>query len=169
MRFQLRLDSRPDTPLYLILSLGRTDSPFELDEHELRLNGEKVGEVDGIEDDDAVLGYWRNGTRMLTLNSNARSQCTGCVFCPDTLEGASDPQIKALDMAGYLSALAANSGLSDLATVETVTVCTGCFLHEHLALATRCAKRVNIFHGSVTFAAGSAPAGLSPPRAISKS
>ncbi|MEU1516249.1 radical SAM protein [Streptomyces sp. NPDC005811] len=134
MRFRLRLDSRPDAPLYLILSLGRTDSPFELDEHELRLNGEKVGEVDGIEDDDAVLGYWRNGTRMLTLNSNARSQCTGCVFCPNTLEGASDPQIKALDMAGYLGALASNSGLADLSGVETVTVCTGCFLHEHLAL-----------------------------------
>ncbi|MDQ1022641.1 hypothetical protein QF035_000223 [Streptomyces umbrinus] len=49
MHFQLRLDSRPDTPLYLILSLGRHDSPFELDEHELRLGGEKVGEVDGCE------------------------------------------------------------------------------------------------------------------------
>ncbi|MGW2600234.1 hypothetical protein [Streptomyces klenkii] len=54
----------------------------------MRLNGEKVGEVDGIEDDDAVLGYWRGGTRMLTLNSNARSQCTDCVFCPNTLEDA---------------------------------------------------------------------------------
>ncbi|GAA0347149.1 radical SAM protein [Streptomyces blastmyceticus] len=134
MRFQLRLDSRPDTPLFLILSLGRQDSPFELDEHELRLNGEKVGEIDGIEDDDAVLGYWRGGTRMLTLNSNARSQCAGCVFCPNTLEDASDPKIKALDLSGYLGALASNSGMSDLASVETVTVCTGCFLYEHLAL-----------------------------------
>ncbi|MFK0179621.1 radical SAM protein [Streptomyces xanthochromogenes] len=135
MRFTLRLDSRPDTPLFLILSLGRQDSPFEVDEHELRLNGEKVGDVDGIEDDDAVLGYWRNGTRMLTLNSNARSQCTGCVFCPNTLEDASDPSIQALDLSGYLGALAANSGMTSLASVETVTVCTGCFLYEHLALA----------------------------------
>ncbi|WP_367140963.1 MULTISPECIES: radical SAM protein [Streptomyces] len=134
MRFKLRLDSRPETPLFLILSLGRQDSPFELDEHELRLSGEKIGEIDGIEDDDAVLGYWRGGTRMLTLNSNARSQCTGCVFCPNTLEDASDPQIKALDLSGYLGALAATSGMTDLATVETVTVCTGCFLYEHLAL-----------------------------------
>ncbi|MGX1545158.1 radical SAM protein [Streptomyces adustus] len=134
MRFRLRLDSRPDTALFLILSLGREDSPFELDEYELRLNGEKVGEVDGIEDDDAVLGYWRNGTKMLTLNSNARSQCTGCVFCPNTLEDASDPKIKALDLPGYLGALAANSGMEDLSAVETVTVCTGCFLYEHLAL-----------------------------------
>ncbi|KIZ15378.1 hypothetical protein [Streptomyces natalensis] len=134
MRFKLHLDSRPDAPLFLILSLGRQDSPFELDEHELRLNGEKVGEIDGIEDDDAVLGYWRGGTRMLTLNSNALSQCTGCVFCPNTLEDASDPKIKPLDLSGYLGALAANSGMDDLSAVETVTVCTGCFLHEHLAL-----------------------------------
>ncbi|MEU5187516.1 hypothetical protein AB0G83_10265 [Streptomyces klenkii] len=88
LRFKLRLTSRPEVPLFLILSLGRQDSPFELDEHELRLNGEKVGEVDGIEDDDAVLGYWRGGTRKLTLNSNARSQCTSYVFCPNTLEDA---------------------------------------------------------------------------------
>ncbi|MFI6350253.1 radical SAM protein [Streptomyces sp. NPDC050560] len=134
MRFRLRLNTRPDTPLFLIISLGRQGSPFELDEHALRLNGVTVGEVDGIEDDDAVLGYWRGGTRMLTLNSNARSQCTGCVFCPNTLEDASDPAIRALDLPGYLGALAANSGMADLSAVETVTVCTGCFLHEHLAL-----------------------------------
>lgn len=134
MRFRLRLDSRPQDPLFLILSLGRQDSPFEIDEHELKLAGTKVGEIEGIEDDDAVLVYWRNGTRMLTLNSNARSQCTGCVFCPNTLEDAADPKIKSLGLAGYLGALAATSGMDDLATVQTVTVCTGCFLHEHLAL-----------------------------------
>ncbi|WP_405528391.1 hypothetical protein OG592_10680 [Streptomyces avidinii] len=94
MRFRLELDSRPADPSYLILSLGREDSPFEIDEHELRLHGERVGTVAGIEDDDAVLGYWRNGTKMLTLNSNQRSQCTGCTFCPNTLEGASDPAIR---------------------------------------------------------------------------
>ncbi|MFF9128360.1 hypothetical protein ACF09J_34825 [Streptomyces sp. NPDC014889] len=62
MRFQLELDSRPTDPSYLILSLGRQDSPFEIDDRELRLHGERVGTVTGIEDDDAVLGYWRNGT-----------------------------------------------------------------------------------------------------------
>src|SRR5204863_3875296 len=75
MRFRLRLDSRPDDQLYLILSLGRMGSPFELDEHEIRLAGRRIGVVDALEDDDAVLGYWRHGNRVLTLNSNARSQC----------------------------------------------------------------------------------------------
>ncbi|MEU0690118.1 radical SAM protein [Streptomyces uncialis] len=155
MRFRLRLDSRPADPLFLILSLGRRDSPFELDEHELRLGGVKVGEVDGIEDDDAVLGYWRNGTKMLTLNSNARSQCTGCVFCPNTLEDASDPRIKPLDLSGYLAALAANSGMDDLSAVDTVTVCTGCFLYEDLAVEhlteVRSAMRGNGCTGTLHF------------------
>ncbi|MFC5800760.1 radical SAM protein [Streptomyces formicae] len=155
MRFRLRLDSRPDQPMFLILSLGRQDSSFELDEHELNLGGVKVGEVDGIEDDDAVLGYWRNGTKMLTLNSNARSQCTGCVFCPNTLEDASDPKIGALDLSGYLAALAANSGVEDLSAVETVTVCTGCFLYEHLAVEhlteVRSAMRGNGCTGTLHF------------------
>lgn len=174
MRFKLRLDTRPDTPLFLILSLGRQDSPFELDERELRLNGEKVGEVAGIEDDDAVLGYWRNGTRMLTLNSNARSQCTGCVFCPNTLEDASDPRIKALDLSGCLGTLAENSGLADLSQVETVTVCTGCFLYERLALdhltevraamaANRCTGTLHFLSSVLTSEGGmEAAAGLGP-------
>ncbi|MYY10051.1 radical SAM protein [Streptomyces sp. SID4919] len=155
MRFRLRLDSRPADPLFLILSLGRRNSPFELDEHELRLGGVKVGEVDGIEDDDAVLGYWRNGTKMLTLNSNARSQCTGCVFCPNTLEDASDPRIRPLDLSGYLTALAANSGMDDLSAVDTVTVCTGCFLYEDLAVEhlaeVRSAMRGNGCAGTLHF------------------
>lgn len=91
MRFRLRLDSRPDDELYFILSLGRADSPFELTGSEIRLHGRRIAEVTGLEDDDAVLGYFRNGRKVLTLNSNARSQCTGCAFCPNTLEAASDP------------------------------------------------------------------------------
>jgi hypothetical protein len=135
MRFRLRLDTRPDEQLYLILSLGRTGSPFELDERELRLDGDRVGVVDALEDDDAVLGYWRNGRRVLTLNSNARSQCTGCVFCPNTLEASSDPRLAALaDLDTYFAALVNDFGMPDLSRVDTVTVCTGCFHYEHLAL-----------------------------------
>jgi hypothetical protein len=134
MRFRLRLNSRPDQPVYLILSLGNKQSPFEVDEHELRLDGVAVGTVEGIEDDDAVLGYWRGGRRVLTLNSNARSLCVGCVFCPNTIEEASDPKLRAPDLNAYFSTLASNSGLPDLRGVESVTVCTGCFQYEHLAL-----------------------------------
>lgn len=135
MRFRLRLDTRPGEQLYLILSLGRTLSPFELDERELRLDSRPIGVVDVLEDDDAVLGYWRNGRRVLTLNSNARSQCTGCVFCPNTLEASSDPRLAALaDLDAYFAAIVTDFGLPDMSGVDTVTVCTGCFHYERLAL-----------------------------------
>lgn len=135
MRFRLRLRSRPEEELFFILSLGRDRSPFELDEGEIRFLGEPVAEVTGLEDDDAVLGYFRNGHRVLTLNSNARSQCTGCTFCPNTLEAASDPRLAALDdMVAYLTTLVEDFALGDMSGVEKVTICTGCFHYEQLAL-----------------------------------
>jgi hypothetical protein len=135
LRFRLRLDSQPEEQLYMILSLGRAQSPFELAGHEIRLNGQRVATVDAAEADDAVLGYWRKGGKVLTLNSNARSQCTGCVFCPNTLEEASDPRLAVRDdLRTYFAAIVEDFALRDMAGVEKVTVCTGCFQHEHLAL-----------------------------------
>ncbi|MGH4022425.1 MAG: hypothetical protein ACRDT0_24945 [Pseudonocardiaceae bacterium] len=135
LRFRIRLDSRPDDQFYMILSLGRAQSPFELVDHEIRLAGKRIAVIDAAEADDAVLGYWRKGRKVLTLNSNARSQCTGCVFCPNTLEEASDPRLAALDdLHSYFAAIAEDFSLADMAEVEKVTVCTGCFQYEHLAL-----------------------------------
>jgi hypothetical protein len=136
MRFQLRLDSRPEEDFYFILSLGRNNSPFELDENEIRFRGRRIAEVTALEDDDAVLGYFRNGHKVLTLNSNARSQCTGCAFCPNTLEAAADPRLAALDdLSAYLAAVVSDFALGDdMSVVEKVTVCTGCFHYEQLAL-----------------------------------
>jgi hypothetical protein len=136
MRFRLRLKSRPEEEMYFILSLGRTGSPFELTEDTIRFQGEPVAEVTGLEDDDAVLGYFRNGHKVLTLNSNARSQCVGCAFCPNTLEAASDPRLAALDdLESYLAAIVHDFNLGeDMSAVEKVTICTGCFHYETLAL-----------------------------------
>lgn len=136
LRLRLRLDSRPEEEFFFILSLGRTESPFRLDEGEISFRGRRIGEVTGLDDDDAVLGYFRNGHRVLTLNSNARSQCVGCAFCPNTLEAASDPRLVALDdLKAYLSAIIIDFDLGiDLSVVDKVTVCTGCFHYEHLAI-----------------------------------
>lgn len=135
LRFRLRLDSRPHEQMYLILSLGRRSSPFKLEGNRILLDGEQVAVIDAEEADDAVLGYWRNGGKVLTLNSNARSACTGCVFCPNTLEEANDPRLALEDLNAYFSTLVGDLGTEDLAGVETVTVCTGCFRFEELALA----------------------------------
>ncbi len=156
MRFRLRLRSRPETELFMILSLGRAGSPFELDEGEIRFHGEPVAEVTGLEDDDAVLGYFRNEQKVLTLNSNARSQCTGCVFCPNTLEAASDPRLAALDdLSAYFAALVEDFALDDMSGIETVTICTGCFHYERLALehlaAVRAAMAAHNCTGSIHF------------------
>jgi hypothetical protein len=136
MRFRLRLDSRPEEEMYFILSLGRTRSPFSLEDGEIRLHGERIAEVSALEDDDAVLGYFRNGHKVLTLNSHARSQCTGCAFCPNTLEAAADPRLAALDdLTAYFSSIVSDFQLGqDMSAVEKVTVCTGCFHYESLAL-----------------------------------
>lgn len=136
MRFRLRLDSRPEEEFFFILSFGRTESPFRLEYGEIRLRGRRIAVVTGLDDDDAVLGYFRNGHRVLTLNSNARSQCVGCAFCPNTLEAASDPRLAALnDLTAYFSAIVTDFDLGgDMSMVEKVTVCTGCFHYEHLAL-----------------------------------
>lgn len=135
MRVALRLESRPQEAMFLILSLGRIDSPFRLDENEITLHGRRVAVIEALEDDDAVLGYFRNGRRVLTLNSNARSQCIGCAFCPNTMEAASDPRLAALDdLDAYLTALEWDFEMEDLSGVDTVTICTGCFHYEHLAL-----------------------------------
>lgn len=135
LRFRIRVDSRPDEQLYMILSLGRVHSPFELVGHEIRFVGKRIAVIDSAEADDAVLGYWRKSQKALTLNSNARSQCTGCVFCPNSLEEASDPHLTASDdLDSYFTAIVEDFSLADLAAVEKITVCTGCFRYEQLAL-----------------------------------
>lgn len=134
LRFRLRLRSRPDDQLYMILSLGRSRSPFRLDGHRILLHGDPIADIDVAESDDAVLGYWRNADRALTLNSNARSACTGCVFCPNTLEEANDPRLALDDLNAYFSTLVDDRTGGGLSSVEKVTVCTGCFRFEELAL-----------------------------------
>lgn len=135
MRIRLRLRSRPEEAIFLILSLGRLDSPFELDEERISFFGDTIADIETLEDDDAVLGYFRNERRVLTLNSNARSQCVGCAFCPNTMEAASDPRLAALDdLDSYLAALVNDFDLVDMSGVQTVTICTGCFHYENLAL-----------------------------------
>jgi len=135
MRFRLRLLSRPEEQFFFILALGRTKSPFELKEDRILFRGELFAYVDCLEDDDAVISYFRKGQKVLTLNSNARSQCTGCIFCPNTLEDASDPRLAAIDdLERYFAVLEAEFGRPALQELEKTTVCTGCFHEEEPAL-----------------------------------
>lgn len=156
VRVMLRLTARPADPVFVILSLGRRESPFVLRDGELAFGGVVVASVQETEDDDAVLSYFRKGKLVMTLNSNARSQCVGCAFCPNTMEAASDPRLAvADDLTNYLAGVARQQGWEDLSEVEKITVCTGCFhredrANEHLA-AVRRAMSDNANTGTLHF------------------
>lgn len=134
-RMVLRLTREPSTPWMVIVPVNNTDSPFRLVGDELWLGSVLVAHVERVASDDAVGGYFRAGGRAVTLNPNARSRCTGCAFCPNTLEAASDPRlVEERKLAGLLESLAATSPTGTLEAVEFVTASTGCYQVEDAAV-----------------------------------
>lgn len=134
-RMLLRLHSRPDDPLRLGIAAAKPESPFEVRDQVLYFENDPVGDLEFVEHDDALLGYFRKRERVLILNSNARSGCTGCVFCPNTLEGASDPRLAVLDdLDTCFSIFEAEIGRPDLSHLDEVNIVTGCFHTEEPAI-----------------------------------
>jgi hypothetical protein len=71
----------------------------------------------------------------LTLNSNARSTCTGCVFCPNVIEDASDDTLTSVnELRNLLKWVCQDHEWPDLRATEVVTVCSGCFYHPAAAI-----------------------------------
>src|SRR3954453_16917299 len=125
-RVAVRLVSAPSVAWQVIVPLNAAESPFELSGEDLAMQGRLIGHVERIDTDEAVGGYFRDGGRAATLNPNARSRCTGCAFCPNTLEAAADPRLaedRGLDQ--LLAALAAQHPRRDLSELAEVTVSTG--------------------------------------------
>lgn len=149
LRFYARLYGRPEKEFRFILSTDRPLSPFHIYGGELFFKGLPIAQTRDEFDDAAVIGYFRGNKDVITLNSNSRSVCTGCVFCPNTLEGSSDPQIIELaGLVGQLKVLANHNGLIDLSGVKEVNLSTGCFGDEvpaiiHLNLVRRALNSLN--------------------------
>ena len=153
VRLDLRMPDESESRLVVVPS-GRPDSPFDLEGDELTVEGRWVAAVDRGVLDDAVPGYLRcwDGTRWraATLNPNSRSRCTGCAFCPTTLEAAVDPRLRLDDeiaalLAGLAAELPPGGSLADL---DEVTISTGCFHTETAALDhLRTVRRVLSEHG----------------------
>lgn len=129
-----------DEERLVVVPSDQPNSPFELVGDRLLLDEATVAQVRKAAPDDAVSGYLRcwdgDRWRAATLNPNSRSRCTGCAFCPTSLEAAVDPRLRLEDelrqLLGALAAeLPAGGSLSDL---EEVTVSTGCFRTETAAL-----------------------------------
>ncbi|MFI6575394.1 radical SAM protein [Nocardiopsis sp. NPDC050513] len=141
-RVHLRLRGAPQVPWMVIVPLNAAASPFHLIGDELLLGGEPIADVERIDADEAVGGYFRDGGRAATLNPNARSRCTGCAFCPNTLEASADPRLaEERGLRELLSALAEQHPRGDLSELREATVSTGCFEREDLALGHLAALR----------------------------
>lgn len=134
-RFHYRHLSRKSDPLFLILACGNSKSPFTHSGDTIYFNEHMIGKIEQLENDDVVQAYNRNGGKNITLNSNARSMCTGCVFCYNVLENVSDPNLSGdQDLRRFFEFYCADKGWDDLGSVEKITISTGCFNHEDKAI-----------------------------------
>lgn len=135
-RVTVRLASEPETPWMVIVPLNAAASPFQLCGDELFIGRDLVGHVRRVDADEAVGGYFRDGGQAATINPNARSRCTGCAFCPNTLEAAADPRLSEYrELSQLLAAMTEQHPRRDLTALREVTVSTGCFEREATALA----------------------------------
>ncbi|MEM5471908.1 hypothetical protein WNZ14_09255 [Hoeflea sp. AS60] len=126
-RMVLRFDGSPDH-WKVILPLENKQSSFLIEEDTIILEGNPVATIVERENDDVVLTYLRAGGRSITLNTNSRSNCIGCVFCPNIIEDAADGTIVDKDgLSQVLEWLCYENNWSDLSHSDVITVCSGCF------------------------------------------
>ena len=112
----------------IILPLDNPSSPFFVSNTHLLLNGHKIADLVGCENDDVVLTYLRAGGHSLTLNTHARSTCVGCVFCPNIIEDAADGNVDGVTaLTELLRWTCADHDWVSLEHLEVITVCSGCF------------------------------------------
>lgn len=111
------------------------DSPFKMAEGAIWLSGERVGSVAFAENDDVVLSYLRESGRQLTLNSNSRSTCTGCMFCPNIIEDPADTRLKTdEDLDRFVRWVMADYNWRDLAHLNKISISSGCFYVDRAAI-----------------------------------
>ncbi len=118
-----------------ILPLDNPSSSFFLNKDGLYFDGEILAKLVAWENDDVVLSYLRNGGRALTLNTNSRSICTGCLFCPNVIEDASDATVNGVsNLSEILAWIQADNDWRDLSGVDVITISSGCFNHPDAAV-----------------------------------
>lgn len=134
-RITVSLSSKPHVPWMMIVPLNAIQSDFRLVGQDLYLQDELIGHVRRIDADEAVGGYFRNDGRAATLNPNGRSRCVGCAFCPNTLEAAADPRLsEERELTELLAAMSEQHPRRNLTELREVTVSTGCFEREEVAV-----------------------------------
>ena len=152
IRTNIFLDSNKEEFFYLGLP-NNNESCFYLVDNDVYLYNKKIGTVNKLENDDCATSYFRKSKTVITLNSNSRSVCIGCKFCPNNLElNSEDSSLDSIQkIKEHFNIIMKHK---DLSTIERLTICTGCFGNEdnaleHLLLINNVAKEINfsgIFH-----------------------
>lgn len=111
---------------------NRMSSPFIVRGDYIIFDNKKIAEIQHVKNDDCASSYFRRNKSVLTLNSNKRSGCRGCKFCPNNLELNNkdtnlDTRDKILDY--FLNILNCYKQ-KDLSFLKRLTICTGCFKDE---------------------------------------
>jgi len=149
LRMNLTLKYFPDEKFYFAIPnrINRNETDFEISNDILYLMGEEIGHLTRIENDDCSSSYFRRNNTVITLNSNRRSTCEGCKFCPNNLELNSEDL--ALDthqkLRNHLNLVLSGSNHADMSGIRRLTICTGCFESEertvqHLLMVYEVAK-----------------------------
>lgn len=136
---------------------NRKESDFSLDDNKIYFFDEHIADVTFIENDDCASSYFRKNKTVVTLNSNRRSSCVGCKFCPNNLELNSDDLNLDTEekLLKHFEMLMSSINKTDLSFLERMTICTGCFNSEsktvdHLLLVYNTAKQLN-FNGTLHY------------------
>lgn len=124
-----------DTGRTYFTALTTTDeplSPFRLDGNVVSLGDDALFETTDLVPDTCTDTYWRNGYKGLTINTNSRANCHGCMFCGTySLENDESPPLLTLEaLEQKAKELATECPTGDLSELERIGVVTGCFASE---------------------------------------
>lgn len=152
LRMKIALIGKDDDIFYLGIA-NHKESPFKMKDHEIFFDEVKIAKTYDIENDDCASSYFRKDNRVITLNSNRRSGCMGCRFCPNNLElNSEDVNLDTKEkLIEHFKNIMISKHISDLSGIERITICTGCFGAEektvsHLLLTYNVAKSLG-FNG----------------------
>ena len=143
-RFKVTYPDSQRTYFSALTLTSNAFSPFEHRGDHLTLDGEYFANATEVIPDTCTDTYWRDGTHVLTINTNSRANCHGCKFCGTySLENDESPPLMTLDaLRQEAEMLCADTPTGDLSEVEKIGVVTGCFVNErklveHLSLIRR--------------------------------
>lgn len=152
VRFELKFNDYPK--LFKLGLYNNPNSVFIEEGNRIYFDKLEIGEINELENDDCSSSYFRNNNKSLTINSNQRSNCFGCLFCPNNLIVNNEEIILEDEesLTNYFKKIINNESMDDL---EYITICTGCFensvsLINHLLLIKAVSEKLG-FNGVIHY------------------